>query len=164
MEKIIFEDLDFQVYKYKQCRWSVTFCYNGSGSTDSTPDPATGPAIFISELQDINKKFFAYYILKVRLHHFFSKIKSHKEENSLRFFLLFLLDYRRIRSWIRIRTSYYQIRDKQVVRIFHSGRVDGSRPLAEWGSTWCQACIKEAFRPQQSSHCHRYLLIVSEIK
>jgi len=39
------------------------------------------PAIFISELQDVKKlffiKFFAYYFLKVHLHHF-SK-KSHKE-------------------------------------------------------------------------------------
>ncbi len=45
---------------------------------DPTPDPA--PGIFVSDLQDVNKKlgFFAYYLLKLHLHHF-SKIKSHKE-------------------------------------------------------------------------------------
>jgi hypothetical protein len=38
------------------------------------------PAFFVSDLQDVNKKksFFAYYFLKVHLHHF-SKINSHKE-------------------------------------------------------------------------------------
>jgi hypothetical protein len=40
------------------------------------------PAIFVSDLQDVNKKiiylsFFAYYFLKVHLH-YFSKTKSHK--------------------------------------------------------------------------------------
>jgi hypothetical protein len=40
-------------------------------------------AIVVSELQDVKKKlfhfsFFAYYFLKVHLHHF-SKIKSNKE-------------------------------------------------------------------------------------
>jgi hypothetical protein len=42
---------------------------------DAYADP--GPAIFISDLQDVNKKIFAYYFLKVQFHHF-SKIKSHK--------------------------------------------------------------------------------------
>jgi hypothetical protein len=41
------------------------------------PDPAPDPALFVSELQDA-KKFFAYYSLKVHLHHS-SQIKSHKE-------------------------------------------------------------------------------------
>jgi len=39
------------------------------------------PAIFVSDLQDVNKKlasFFAYYFLKVQIHHCL-KIKSHKE-------------------------------------------------------------------------------------
>jgi hypothetical protein len=41
------------------------------------------PAIFVSDLQDVNKKsffvsFFAYYFLKGHLHHF-SKIKRNKE-------------------------------------------------------------------------------------
>ncbi len=41
---------------------------------DADPDPA----IFVSDLLDVNKKlFFAYYFLKVQYH--FSKIKSHKE-------------------------------------------------------------------------------------
>ncbi len=44
------------------------------------PDADPDPAIFVSNLQDVNKKksCFAYYFLKV---HFlnFSKIKSHKE-------------------------------------------------------------------------------------
>jgi hypothetical protein len=41
------------------------------------PDADPDPAIFVSDLQDV-KKFFAYYCLKVHLHHF-SKIKVHKE-------------------------------------------------------------------------------------
>jgi hypothetical protein len=47
----------------------MTFlCGSGSG------------VIFVTDLQDANKKrsFFAYYFLKVHLHHF-SKIKSPKE-------------------------------------------------------------------------------------
>ncbi len=50
---------------------------------------------------------FAYYFLNLHLHHF-SKLKIHKEvakQYGFRVFLLFLLDYRRIRT--RIRTSYY---------------------------------------------------------
>ncbi len=77
---------------------------------DSDPDPN----IFVSDLQDGNWKlifcqsfFVSYrYSLKLHLHHF-SKIKSHKEvtkQKESRFFLLFLLDDRRIR--IRSRTSY----------------------------------------------------------
>jgi hypothetical protein len=44
--------------------------------------------------------FSAYYVFKVHLHHY-SKIKSHKEVNNtvgITFFLLFLLDDRRIRE------------------------------------------------------------------
>jgi hypothetical protein len=67
------------------------------------------PAIFVSDLQDVNK-FFACNLLKVLLHHF-SKIKipKKKSQNSRNqcFSLLFLLDDRRIRIrisdlWIRI--------------------------------------------------------------
>ncbi len=59
--------------------------------SDSDPinfgmDPDPDPAIFVSDLQDINKRLFcfvclgcfAYYFQKVHLHHF-SKIKSHEE-------------------------------------------------------------------------------------
>jgi hypothetical protein len=49
---------------------------------DPDSDPAIFPAIFVSDLQDVNEKivFFAYYFLKVHLLvHQFSKIKSHKE-------------------------------------------------------------------------------------
>jgi hypothetical protein len=43
------------------------------------PDPGADPAIFVSDLQDVNKKsFFAYYFLTVLLDHF-SKIKSHRD-------------------------------------------------------------------------------------
>jgi Zn-finger domain-containing protein len=48
------------------------------------PDEDPGPAIFVIDLQDTNKKlnkkkdFSAYYFLKVHLHHF-SQIKSPKE-------------------------------------------------------------------------------------
>jgi hypothetical protein len=72
-----------------QCCGSMKFWY-GSGSVDpyirlmdpdSDPDADPDPAIFVSNLQDVNKKyqsFFAYYFLKIHLHHF-SKINSHKE-------------------------------------------------------------------------------------
>jgi hypothetical protein len=68
------------------------------------PDPASDPdpAIFIIDLQDANKKLI-YYFLKEHLHHY-SKIKVKKKSQNSRnqgFFLLFLLDDRRI----RIRTS-----------------------------------------------------------
>ncbi len=68
------------------------------------PDAYPDPAFFVSDLQDVNKIFsflkslFAYYFLRVHLHHF-SKIKSHKEvtkQQESMFFLLFLLDDRRI--------------------------------------------------------------------
>jgi hypothetical protein len=42
------------------------------------PDADSDTAILVSDLQDINKKFFAYYLLKVHLHHFLKK-KSHPE-------------------------------------------------------------------------------------
>ncbi len=64
-------------------------------------DPDRG--IFVSDLQDDRKKFsklfFAFYFWKLHLYYFL-KIKSHKEvtkPKELRFFLLFFLDYRRIR-------------------------------------------------------------------
>jgi hypothetical protein len=62
-------------------------------------DPDQDPSIFIINLQDPTKKIINYYFLKVHLHHFF-KIKSQQEVTKmyeLRFFLLFLLDDRRIR-------------------------------------------------------------------
>jgi hypothetical protein len=80
---------------------------------DPDPDADLDPAIFGIDLQEANKKnnflcsFSAYYFFKVHLHHF-SKIKSPNEvtkQYGSRFFLLFLLDYRRIReaqiTWIR---------------------------------------------------------------
>ncbi len=46
---------------------------------DRDPDADPDPTIFVSSLQDVNKKFFfAFYFLKVHLHHF-SEIKNHKE-------------------------------------------------------------------------------------
>jgi hypothetical protein len=58
---------------------------NGSADadTDTDPDAAPDPAVFVIDLQDVNKKlikesFFAYYFLKVHLRHS-SKIKSKKE-------------------------------------------------------------------------------------
>jgi hypothetical protein len=66
------------------------------------------PAIFVIDLfntptKNCKKSFSAYYFLKVHLHHF-SKIKSQEEvtkQLESRFFLLFLLNDRRI----RMRTS-----------------------------------------------------------
>jgi hypothetical protein len=74
-------------------------------------DPDPDPAIFVSDLQDVDKKivfkfFFAYYFLKVHLHNF-SKTKSHKE------FLLFLLDDGRIRIRIHISDEWIRIREAQ---------------------------------------------------
>jgi hypothetical protein len=66
------------------------------------------PAIFVSDLQNC---------LKVHLHNF-SKIKSHKEftkQWESMFFLLFLLDDRRIR--IRISDQWIRIRDAQNIWI-----------------------------------------------
>jgi hypothetical protein len=51
---------------------------------DPDSDPDADPAIFVTDLQEANKKqifskiFSHYYFLKVHLHHF-SKIKSQKE-------------------------------------------------------------------------------------
>jgi hypothetical protein len=65
------------------------------------PDPVSDPAIFVTDLQDANKKnsFSSYYFVKVHLYHF-SKTKSHKEVTKQygrnQGFLLFLLDDRRI--------------------------------------------------------------------
>ncbi len=73
-----------------ECCGSMTFrCGSGSGSVDPClwlMDP--DPAIFLTNLQDANKKLFflnlsAYYFLKVYLHHF-SKIKSQKESQNNR--------------------------------------------------------------------------------
>ncbi len=73
---------------------------------DPHPDADPDPAIFVNNLQDVNNKkiffskFFAYYFLTVHLHHFL-KMKSHKEvtkQQESMFFLLFLLDNRRIRK------------------------------------------------------------------
>ncbi len=63
----------------------------GSGS-ESDPDPA----IFVSDLQDVEKiifkKFFCLLLLKVHLHlHIFSKIKSHKTIGVIVFLFVFLL-------------------------------------------------------------------------
>jgi hypothetical protein len=57
------------------------------------------PAIFVSDLQDSHykltfSKFFAYYFLKLHLHHS-SKLRSHEgvtKQQELRFLSLFLLD------------------------------------------------------------------------
>ncbi len=60
--------------------------------------------LFSSLTFKMSTKYYFYYFLKVHLHDF-SKIKSHKEvtkQKESRFFLLFLLDDRRIRSRIRI--------------------------------------------------------------
>jgi hypothetical protein len=81
---------------------------------DPDPDSDSNPAIFVSDLQDFNKKFFylsvfAFYFLKVHLHHIikiknFKSLKITKQLESV-FFLLFLLDDRRIRIRSRIRIS-----------------------------------------------------------
>jgi hypothetical protein len=71
------------------------------------------PAIFVLDLQDANKKlFFCVLLLKVHIYIIFAKTKSQKEvtkQEESSFFLLFLLNDRRIQSRIQIRTSDYQI-------------------------------------------------------
>jgi hypothetical protein len=49
-------------FTFRQCSGSLTFCY-GSGSGSAAPylrvtdlDPAPDPALFVSSLQDTNKK------------------------------------------------------------------------------------------------------------
>jgi hypothetical protein len=54
--------------------------------SDSDPDPTPDPSNFVSDLQDGNlklffSKFFAFYFMKLHLHHF-SKIKSHKKSQN----------------------------------------------------------------------------------
>jgi hypothetical protein len=57
-------------------------------------DPDPDPAIFVIDLQDASKKqifntiFSAYYFLNLHLHNF-SKIKSKKESQGIKVFLLF---------------------------------------------------------------------------
>jgi hypothetical protein len=99
-------------------------------------DLDTDPAIFVLDLTDGKKNFFflsfsAYYFLVVLT--LLSKKKSHKEvtiQKESRFFLLFLLDYRRI----RIHTSYYWIRiqeaQKHTVRILRIRLRLGIRNIA----------------------------------
>ncbi len=65
----------------KPCCGSMNFWYGYESAGPYLWLMDRYPAIFVSDLQDINKKllhFFAYYFLKVHLHHF-SKIQSHKE-------------------------------------------------------------------------------------
>ncbi len=82
-------------------------------------DPAPDPALFVSDLQDANKKllllFFAYNFLKVHLHHSSQinkscRLKSFKTVE-IEGFLLFLLDGRMIR--IRTSTSDRRIQEAQ---------------------------------------------------
>ncbi len=87
-----------------QCFGSMPFWW--IMDMDADPDPA----LFIIDLQDANKKimfflnFLAYYFSKVHLHHFSRK----KVIKKSRFFLLFLLNNRRIwiQSRIQIHTSW----------------------------------------------------------
>jgi hypothetical protein len=76
-------------FRYKQCSGSMTFwCGSGCGSGSVDPslwlmDPDPDPAIFVIDLQDVNKKLNLkkcsdYYFLTVHLHHF-SKIIYPKE-------------------------------------------------------------------------------------
>ncbi len=89
----------------------------GSGSADPhlwliDPDPHADPAIFVSDLQDANKKNILLLILFEGTFTSYLKIKRHKEVTKstvgINVFLLFLLDDRRIRTrisdkWIRMR-------------------------------------------------------------
>ncbi len=79
------------------------------------PDPDPDPAIFVSDLQGGNKKFFCLLLFEATFTSF-SKIKSHKEvtkQKESRFSLLFLIDDRMIRSWIRTSHQWIWIREAQ---------------------------------------------------
>jgi hypothetical protein len=82
-----------KIYTKWQCSGSMPF-WGGSGSGSADPclwliDPDPDPAIFVIDLRDASKNlifntiFFAYYFLKVHLHHF-SKIKSQKDSQNRR--------------------------------------------------------------------------------
>jgi hypothetical protein len=47
---------------------------------DPDPDADLDPAIFVSDLQDVNKNFFAYYFLKIHLHHFSKKPQKSRNQ------------------------------------------------------------------------------------
>jgi hypothetical protein len=75
---------DIKKITYRQCCGSVIL-WDGSGSADpyfllKDPDPASDPAIFVSNFQDgaLKKSFFAYYFWKLHLRNF-PRIKSHKK-------------------------------------------------------------------------------------
>jgi hypothetical protein len=93
----------------------MTFLY-GSGLTD--PDRIL---LFSSVTKNFFSNLFAFYFLKIHLH-YSSKIKSHKKsflKEELRFFLLYLLDLRRVQ--IRIHTSdcwiWIRMEEAQKLRI-----------------------------------------------
>ncbi len=96
-----------------KCCGSVIFWYGSESAdpSDSDMDLAPDPDIFVTFLQDGNKKFFFFQIFFLLLFEatFASFFKDKKSEIShktvgFKVFLLLLLDDRRIRS--RIRTSY----------------------------------------------------------
>jgi hypothetical protein len=85
-------------------------------------------AIFVTDLQNsFKKKFFCLLLTEGTVHfHNFSKIKSQKAVKKtvgIRFFLLFLIDDRRIR--IRIRTSDKRIRIQEAQRTGSATRFVG---------------------------------------
>jgi hypothetical protein len=79
--------------------------------SDSDPDPDPDPnlALFVTDHPDANKKLiFAYYFLKIHLHHFQrSKVKKNHKAVGIKI-VLFLLGDKRI--WIRIHTYVKRIR------------------------------------------------------
>ncbi len=94
------------IYTHLQTLWNpLKQCCGSMPDSDPDPDADPNPSIFIFDLQDANKKislwksFSAFYFLKVLLHHC-SKLRSQKEvtkQQKSKFFLLFLLNDRRIR-------------------------------------------------------------------
>ncbi len=90
---------------------------------------------------NLKKSFFAYFFLEVHLRHF-SKIKKSKRSHKtlgIKFFLLFLLDDRRIRSqiWIRIREAQRHV-DPVDPDPEHWLTAKGGKGLRPWGRPLCR--------------------------
>ncbi len=94
-----------KIKHFRQCSGSVTLWY-GSGSFWLT-DPAPDPALFVSDLQDANKKYYFFQSFLLFEDTFTSFFKDKKSQRSHRteVALLFLLDDGGIR--IRIWTNPY---------------------------------------------------------
>ncbi len=109
-EEQLFRFCDF----WYGCRSGTSDPYLRLMDSAPDPDPAPDPALFISDHQDSNKKYFCLFIFKVHLHPS-QKIKSHKEvrkQQKSRFFFIYLLLDGRIRETQKIGTDGEHLEEK----------------------------------------------------